>query len=229
MKKTYFNWSTGKDSALALHKLMQNNDYSVDHLLTSVNTHHDRVTMHGLRRSLMEKQLESIGLPNSTLELPENPSMEEYDEIMNTKIQFFKENGFSHAAFGDIFLEDLKSYRDEKLASAGLKGLYPLWKQDTKDLIEEFIELGFKTIIVSINLEKLPQEFCGRIIDKGFLEDLPKSVDPCGENGEFHTFCFDGPIFNNPVNFKIGEQIIRSYSNPTRPAKEVKYAFQELL
>ncbi len=207
---------------------MQMEDYSVDHLLTSVNAHHSRVSMHGLRRSLMEKQLESIGLPYSTLELPENPSMEEYDELMHAKIQYFKANGFSHSAFGDIFLEDLRKYRDEKLASVGLEGIYPLWKRDTKELLEEFLSLGFKTILISINLEKLPQEFCGRVIDESFLADLPAEVDPCGENGEFHTFCFDGPIFKEAISFEIGEQIIRSYPNPSEPGKEVKYAFQEL-
>ena len=227
-KKTFFNWSTGKDSAFALWKLLQDPQYSVEHLLTSVNSHFDRVSMHGLRRSLLERQLDALNIPASTLELPEAPSMEEYDDLMRSKIQSLKKQGFTHAAFGDIFLEDLKTYRDKKLAEEGLTGVYPLWKISTKELLTDFIDQGFKTILISINLNQMPEEFCGRIIDKEFLKDLPKNVDPCGENGEFHTFCFDAPIFEKPISFELGEKEFRSYPDPTNKDNSIRYAFQDL-
>ena len=212
--KTYFNWSSGKDSALALHYLLQDRNYSIEHLLTAVNAFHDRVSMHGLRRKLLELQIASLGIPHSTIELPEQPSMKEYESMMKQAVSQLHKKGFNYAAFGDIFLEDLKKYREQQLAIMDIRAVFPLWKRDTRQLLEEFIELGFKAIIICINADILDVSFAGRIIDKEFINDLPSGVDPCGENGEFHTFCFDGPIFNKAIPFEIGEKVYREYNAP---------------
>lgn len=211
--KTYFNWSSGKDSALALHYLLQDKNYSVEYLLTSVNAHHDRVSMHGLRRELLQQQVDAIGIPNGTVELPEQPTNAAYETLMRQKTGQLKASGFAYAAFGDIFLEDLKSYREQQLAPMGIKTVFPLWKKDTGQLMQEFIASGFKAITVCVNGAVLDDSFVGRTIDQDFISDLPKGVDICGENGEFHTFCYDGPIFKHPVKFSIGETVLREYKN----------------
>lgn len=212
--KTYFNWSTGKDSALALYYLLQNQDYVVNELITTVNSHYNRVSMHGLRNELLYAQTKSIGITASFIELPEMPNMETYEQEMNATVSRLKRDGFTHSAFGDIFLEDLRQYRENHLAKQGFKAVFPIWKRDTKALLNEFLDLGFKTIIVCARSQYFDKDFVGNIIDKNFIDNLPEGVDPCGENGEFHTFCFDGPIFKNPIDFTIGEKIYREYNNP---------------
>lgn len=211
--KTYFNWSSGKDSALALYYLLQDNNYNVDCLFTSVNSHYNRVSMHGLRKELLQKQIEAIGLPSKIVELPAQPTNEEYESILKEKVNELLNENYEYAAFGDIFLEDLKLYREQQLAPYGIKTAFPLWKKDTKELLNQFLDLGFKTIIVCVDGSKLDSSFAGRIIDKDFIDDLPEGVDICGENGEFHTFCFDGPYFKQPVKFTKGEIIYREYDN----------------
>lgn len=210
-QKTYFNWSAGKDSALALHYLLQSEDYQVERLLTSMNAHFNRVSMHGIRRILVEQQARSIGLPLSTIELPEEPDMETYEKRMRAAIDPLRAEGFTTAAFGDIYLEDLRAYREEQLISLKMSACFPLWKRDTRDLLSEFLKLGFKTVVVSVKSELLDESFVGRVLDQDFLADLPANVDPCGENGEFHTFCFDGPIFSQAVEFTVGEKIYKEY------------------
>lgn len=213
--KTFFNWSTGKDASLALFHLLKDENYSVDCLLTSVNAHYDRISMHGVRRELLEQQAAAVGIPLTTIELPEEPSMEVYEKVLTNKLNGLMEEGYTTSAFGDIFLEDLKSYRENQLAKIGMKACFPIWKRDTKELLEEFIALGFKAIVVCIKSELLDASFAGRIIDESFINDLPDNVDICGENGEFHTFCFDGPIFKQPVQFEIGEKTYKEYQNPS--------------
>lgn len=212
MKKTYFNWSSGKDSALALYKMLQNSEYSIDLLVTTTNKDFRRVSMHGLREELLEKQAESLGLELQKIPFSANVTMDDYSATMKTAMTSLVEQGFTHGVFGDIFLEDLKDYRDSKLAEVGVEGVYPLWKQDTKALLAEFLELGFKAITVCVKAKLLGEEFVGRVIDEQFIKDLPDNVDVCGENGEFHTFVFDGPIFSKPIDFKIGEKVLRSYT-----------------
>ena len=212
--KTYFNWSSGKDSALALYHLLQDETYSVEQLITTVNTHYNRVTMHGLRKALLIAQTEALGIKSSLIELPEMPSMDTYEDIMLKTVTTLKDDNFTHSAFGDIYLEDLKVYRENQLASQNIKAIFPLWKRNTKQLITEFIALGFKTIVVCANSKYFDQDFVGTIIDENFIDNLPEGVDPCGENGEFHTFCFDGPIFKNPIPFTIGEKVYREYKAP---------------
>ena len=212
--RSYFNWSGGKDSALALYYALQNNTYAIERLLTNVNNQYRRVSMHGVREELVEAQAEAIGLPLQKLILPDQPSMLEYETYMMQTMTGLQEEGFSHAFFGDIFLEDLKHYLEAQLAKLNFSAVFPLWKRDTTALVHEFIDLGFKTVVVCTKAELLDESFTGRIIDKDFLKDLPKNVDPCGENGEFHTFVFDGPIFQYPVSFTIGEKVFREYKAP---------------
>ncbi|WP_363317916.1 ATP-binding protein [uncultured Algibacter sp.] len=200
--KTYFNWSSGKDSALALYHLLQDNRYSVDELITTVNSHFNRVSMHGLRKELLIAQTNALNIPASLIELPEMPSMEVYEQKMIDTVLRLKKDGFTHTAFGDIFLEDLRVYRENQLAKQNIKAVFPLWKRDTKALLNEFLNLGFKTIIVCANSKYFDEDFVGTVIDENFIKNLPEGVDPCGENGEFHTFCFDGPIFKTPIKFK---------------------------
>ncbi|WP_165733981.1 diphthine--ammonia ligase [Polaribacter sp. 20A6] len=212
MKKTYFNWSSGKDSALALYKILQDPTYNLDLLVTTINKDFNRVSMHGLRNELLYKQAESIGINLKTIEFPADVTMDLYAEIMKEAMDSLVENKYSHTIFGDIFLEDLKAYRDTKLAEVHITGVYPLWKKDTKEVLQEFLDLGFKAITVCVNAKLLGEEFVGRVIDEQFIKDLPDNVDVCGENGEFHTFVFDGPIFKTPIDFTIGEKVLRSYT-----------------
>ena len=209
-----FNWSSGKDSALALYKILKNTDYEIQSLLTSVNTQYQRVSMHGLRVELLEQQAQKMGLPLKIVFIPEMPTMEVYEAVMQETLTQFKTEGVTHSIFGDIFLEDLRHYREEKLATMGFEGVFPLWKIPTHDLIQEFLGLGFKTIVVCVNEKFLDKSFVGRVIDQQFIKDLPEGVDVCGENGEFHTFTFDGPLFTTPINFEIGEIVYRKYEQP---------------
>lgn len=212
--KAIFNWSSGKDSALALYKILKEEKFEVTSLLTSINKEFQRISMHGVHVSLLEKQAESLGFPLIKMELPKEPSMEEYREIMGRTMTEIQSQGITHSIFGDIFLEDLKKYREDQLRSIGMEGVFPLWKINTTDLIREFLDLGFKTIVVCVNETYLDKSFAGRIIDEDFIKDLPENVDVCGENGEFHTFTFNGPLFKNPVEFEIGEIVKKTYPKP---------------
>lgn len=213
-KKALFNWSSGKDSALTLYKILQNPEYKIEYLLTSVNQQFQRISMHGVRVELLEAQAKSIGLPLEILQVPEMPTMEVYENVMTKTLTELKSKGITHSVFGDIFLEDLRKYREDQLAKIGFEGVFPIWKIPTKELIQEFISLGFKTIVVCVNERYLDKSFVGRIIDQDFINDLPENVDVCGENGEFHTFAFDGPIFSKPIDFEIGEIVYRKYEKP---------------
>ncbi len=225
--KALFNWSSGKDSALALYKTLQEDHYEVTTLLTSINHEFQRISMHGVHVSLLEQQASALGIPLVKMELPQEPSMEEYQAIMNKTMGEIQTLGVTHSIFGDIFLEDLRKYREEQLNKIGIQAVFPLWKRNTSDLINEFLSLGFKTIVTCVNGTYLDKSFAGRIIDQQFLDELPDTVDPCGENGEFHTFTFDGPIFTNPVQFEIGETVKKTYPKPKTDTGEEdgKYLF----
>ncbi|WP_336717084.1 diphthine--ammonia ligase [Chryseobacterium mucoviscidosis] len=212
--KAIFNWSSGKDSALALYKILKEEKFEVISLLTSINKEFQRISMHGVHVSLLEKQAESLGFPLIKMELPKEPTMEEYRELMSKTMNDLKSRGITHSIFGDIFLEDLKKYREDQLRSIGMEGVFPLWNINTTDLIREFLDLGFKTIVTCVNETYLDKSFAGRIIDEDFIKDLPENVDVCGENGEFHTFTFNGPLFKNPVEFEIGEIVKKTYPKP---------------
>ncbi|OIQ39158.1 MAG: ATP-binding protein [Bacteroidetes bacterium MedPE-SWsnd-G1] len=224
--KAYFNWSSGKDASIALYKLIQQQELHIDLLVTTINKHYNRVSMHGLPKGLLEAQAKSITIPLHCIELPENPDMDTYNAIMTKEVTALKEMGYENCVFGDIFLEDLRNYREQQLK--GIQCHFPLWKKDTTDLLQEFIDLGFKAIIVCCSDSKLGKEFIGKEIDNSFLDTLPKDVDPCGENGEFHTFCYDGPIFKHPIKFSKGETILRKYPDP-KGGKSVGFWFQDLI
>lgn len=221
----FFNWSGGKDSALALHKVMESGAVTIQCLLTNMNTVHGRVSMHGVRRSLVEAQAAAIGLPLRLVELPEQPTMEVYEAAMLQQVQALKAAGCSQAIFGDIFLEDLKTYREQKLQQAGVDCVFPLWKMNTAELMNEFISLGFKALVVCVNERWLNSSFCGREIDAAFINDLPRGVDICGENGEYHSFVYDGPIFQKPVAFKKGKMVRRQYEAPGNGDSVGSYGF----
>ncbi|WP_374948225.1 diphthine--ammonia ligase [Mucilaginibacter sp.] len=212
MTSCIFNWSGGKDSALALYHCLQNPDLDIRYLVTTINDAADRISMHGVRTELLIQQAESIGIPLYQIRLPEMPNMEDYDNIMAHHLAYFKIEGITHSIFGDIHLEDLKAYRDARLTEAGLTGIYPIWKRDTHELINEFLGLGFGTVIACVQ-DRL-KDFAGKVITPHLVKSLPDGVDVCGENGEFHTFAFQGPIFKKPINYKTGELVFKDYTSP---------------
>src|ERR1700739_633885 len=212
MKKCIFNWSGGKDSALALYHCLQNPELDIKYLVTTINDAADRISMHGVRVELLEKQAESIGIPLYQVRLPEMPGMKEYDDVMRATLEHFQSEGITHAIFGDIFLEDLKAYRDARLAEVGMTGIYPLWKRDTTELINEFFDLGFETVIACTQ-ERL-ERIVGKEITPELVMSLPEDVDVCGENGEFHTFAFKGPIFKKEIGYRLGEKVFKQYAAP---------------
>jgi len=208
-QKALFCWSGGKDSALALHKILQEDKYEVIALLTTLNREFKRVSMHGVREELLEKQAASIGLPLIKMYVSEGTN-QEYEQEMEKLLLEYKAKGVTKIIFGDIFLEDLRAYRESNLAKVGLAAEFPLWKKNTKNLIEEFFNLGFKTIICCVNDAYLDENSVGVELDKKFVNQLSSNIDPCGENGEFHTFCYAGPIFKFPVEFGSGEKIYKA-------------------
>lgn len=211
MKKAFINWSSGKDAAFALYYLQQDRDSLVEKLVTTVNTDLQRISMHGLRKELLIEQAKSIDLPLHIIPLEGNVSMEVYDSQMRAATEKLVHEGYTHSIFGDIFLEDLRAYRERQLREVGLEGIFPLWKKDTKQLIRDFLDSGFKATTVCVNAKLLDRSFCGRVVNEDFLNDLPEGIDPCGENGEFHTFVYDGPNFSFPIKFKIGEKVLKTY------------------
>lgn len=220
------NWSGGKDSAFALFRILKNPKYNVGGLLTSVNAANKRISMHGVSLDLLQKQAENIGLPLHLLQLPESTDMENYNDLMKQTMQQFSDDGFTISAFGDIFLEDLRVYREKQLSEIGWDAVFPLWGENTLDLVREFISLGFKTRVCAINNQYLGSEFLGRDIDEDFIKSLPSNVDPCGENGEFHTFVYEAPIFKNNIEIKNGEVVKKNYFHD---GKSYAYEFMDLL
>lgn len=219
IQKIILNWSGGKDATMALYYLLYKNPNAIMGLLTSISLPQNRISMHGVRAELLELQTKSLGLPLYKMELPEMPSMETYENNTRTILTDLKNKGATHMAYGDIFLEDLKIYREQLLAPLGLSPVFPLWKIPTQQLLHDFINKGFKSIICCVNDQYLDKSFVGRIIDENFINDLPPNVDCCGENGEYHSFVFDGPIFKNPIHFKKGELVYKEYPAPEKDKK----------
>jgi len=213
-KKALFNWSGGKDSSIALYRILKQKEYSVDTLYTSVNSSNDRISMHGVQLELLKRQAESIGIPLEILRLPEQPSMKEYNQLITEELMNFKKEGYSHSIYGDIFLEDLRLYREKLIHELGITIVFPIWKENTRSLVKKFVDDGFKAVTVCIKADKLSKEFAGRQIDHEFINDLPKNVDPCGENGEFHSFVYDGPLFSKPIDIRIGDLTYQEYKAP---------------
>ena len=202
-------WSGGKDSSLALHELQRTGAYRVAALLTTVTEGYDRISMHGVRRQLLEKQAKSLGYPLGIVLIPRTCTDEVYGARMKQVLERWLRRGATGVVFGDLFLEDVRAYRERNLGRVGMKGLFPLWKSDTRELARRFIDLGFKGIVTCVDSKALSGEFVGRDYDEQFLEELPAAIDPCGENGEFHTFVYDGPIFRERVDVIRGEIVLR--------------------
>lgn len=209
MDKILFAWSGGKDSAMALHKIKKNPNIEVAALLTTVTRDYNRISMHGVRCELLEQQAESIGLPLEKVFISPQSSNEDYEAAMRESLEKCKAQGVIGVAFGDLFLEDLRKYREDKLAQAGLIGIFPIWMRNTSELAREFISLGFKAIVSCADSQANTGEFAGREFDEHLLAELPKECDPCFENGECHSFVYDGPIFGKPIQVKKGEIVLR--------------------
>lgn len=201
------SWSGGKDSGFAIYKLLQEENYLVDSLFTTITEDYQRVSIQGVRESLLEKQAESLGMPLRKMYIPKDCPNEIYQQRMDEMLESLQKEGITAVMFGDILLEDVKTYRENLVRNHGLKAVFPLWGQDTNKLIHDFIKKGFKTVTTCVDTDQLPGKFLGRVIDSDFLKELPNKADPCGENGEFHTFLFDGPLFKKKIEIIVGDKI----------------------
>lgn len=207
--KAWLAWSSGKDSAWALHMLRRSGEFDVVALLTTVNRTHQRVAMHAVREVLVEMQAEAAGLPLVKVSIPSPCTNEVYEQAMAEAMARARADGVTHVAFGDLFLEDIRAYREKNLAACGMTPVFPLWLQDTRRLADEMIAGGLSAFLTCIDPRKLDRSFAGRRFDPQFLRDLPGSVDPCGENGEFHTFASAGPMFSRQIRVSAGEIVER--------------------
>jgi uncharacterized protein (TIGR00290 family) len=219
VQNVLFCWSGGKDSSLALYEIMKSGTYSVKSLLTTITDDYDRISMHGVRTVLLEQQVRALNLSLEKVLIGRQSSNEEYEEKMTTVLAHYKNSGINSVVFGDIFLEDLRTYRENNLAKLHMNAIFPLWKKDSIYLANSFIDLGFKAILTCVDTTFLDLSFTGREFDKTLLSDLPSSVDPCGENGEFHTFVYDGPIFDREIRITKGEIVL----------KDERFSFCDLL
>jgi uncharacterized protein (TIGR00290 family) len=208
-EKVLVSWSGGKDSAYALHELVQANGYEIAALLTTLTAGYERISMHGVRRALLERQAESLRYPLEQMLIPQQCTNEEYERLMGTALMKYSSLGVSGVVFGDLFLEDVRNYREERLGGIGMHGIFPIWGMDTSQLAQDFIARGFRAIVVCVDTEVLDGEYAGREYDRQFLADLPAGIDPCGENGEFHTFVYDGPLFSWSIKLEKGERVLR--------------------
>lgn len=208
-EKILVSWSGGKDSSMMLYEIQKAGRYEIAALLTTVTESYDRISMHGVRNALLERQAESLGLPLCKISIPKKSTNEVYETRMKKTLEEYQAKGVNRVAFGDLFLADIKAYREKQLSKIGMTGIFPLWKKDTAKLLRKFIAFGFKAVICCIDPRTLDVRFAGRLIDEKFQTDLPPHVDPCGENGEFHSFVFDGPNFKRPIKFSIGEVVLR--------------------
>jgi len=209
MKKALLSWSSGKDSAWALHVMRQDFDFDVTGLFCTINQEFDRVAMHAVRVALLQQQADSIGLPIRLIPIPHPCSNADYAKIMGEFVSRERDSGVEHFAFGDLFLEDIREYREKSLSGSGIRPIFPIWGLDTRVLSATMLEAGLRAQITCVDPKKLAAEFSGREFDANFLKDLPPAVDPCGENGEFHSFAFDGPVFGQRINFELGETTTR--------------------
>lgn len=207
--KLLLSWSSGKDSAWTLHRLRQSDAYDIVGLVTTVNQEYERVAMHGVRQSLLEQQATAVGLPVWHVALPHPCTNDEYERRMRALIARAREAGVSHMAFGDLFLEDIRTYRERQLQGTGLTPVFPLWGTNTRALAYEMIEGGLRAVLTCVDPKRLPADLAGSQFDTTLLAHLPSDVDPCGENGEFHTFCHAGPMFDKRIDVDIGATVVR--------------------
>jgi uncharacterized protein (TIGR00290 family) len=209
VERVNLSWSGGKDSALAFRELSHDPHYEIRSLLTTITEGYDRISMHGVRISLLDQQAKALAMPLVKVAIPQSANNEQYESRMREALARERANGVTTVAFGDIFLEDIRRYREEKLSQVGMKAVFPIWKRDTRELALEFINAGFRAILTCVDSKQLDSSFVGRTFDRSLLRDLPSKVDPCGENGEFHTFVYAGPIFGQPIPVRKGEIVLR--------------------
>ncbi|HET7442809.1 MAG TPA: ATP-binding protein [Terriglobales bacterium] len=209
MKRTLLSWSSGKDSAWSLYLLQKQNEYEVVGLLTTFNRAVDRVAMHGVRRALVEAQGKAAGIPLWDVDLPSPCSNAAYERIMGETCQAAVQAGIEYIAFGDLFLEDIRRYREKQLQGSGLQPIFPVWGLHTRELAQSMISSGLRAKLACVDCKLLAAEFVGREFDEKLLSELPAGTDPCGENGEFHSFVYDGPMFRHPVSVAVGEVVPR--------------------
>ncbi|MFZ3587699.1 diphthine--ammonia ligase [Bacillus sp. DJP31] len=205
-KRIVISFSGGKDSTLALHRLMTSDEWEIDSLFTTITEDYKRTSIHGVRETLLEQQASSLGIPLRKAYIPKACSNELYEQIMGKEVQKMMDDNVTHMMFGDIHLEDVKEYREKMLSQTSLKPVFPLWGEDPKKIMNEFLHLGFQTVLTCVDSKQLDSAFVGRVIDHEFIKDLPSGVDFCGENGEFHTFVFKGPIFETEINFIVSDE-----------------------
>jgi uncharacterized protein (TIGR00290 family) len=209
MEKALFCWSGGKDSALALQEIQRGNQHEIVSLLTTITEDYDRISMHGVRRILLEHQAKSLSLPLTKVFIPIACSDEQYEAKIKKTLAHCKDEGVSMVVFGDIFLEEVRRYREDRLSQMEMRGLFPIWGEDTAHLSQRFITQGFAAVITCVDTRVLDKSFAGRLIDRDLLSQLPDNIDPCGENGEYHSFVFDGPIFKEKIDYVPGEEVLR--------------------
>jgi uncharacterized protein (TIGR00290 family) len=207
--RALLSWSGGKDSSLALHEVRKSKDFEVVSLLTTLTKDFDRVSMHGVRKALLDIQASRIGLPVEEVWLSKGATNAEYESELSEALAHSRARGVRSVIFGDLFLEDIRKYREERLSAMNMTAVFPIWKKDTKELASYFIKEGFKAILCTVDPRALDGTFCGREFDESLLSDFPAGVDPCGENGEFHTFVYGGPIFQKDLDVRKGEVVLR--------------------
>lgn len=228
MAKYLMSWSGGKDSALALYHCLKGDMLNICGLVTTVNEANNRISMHGVAVELLRQQAESIGIPLFVIPLPENCTLSHYEVTISDFLKKSISDGVEGIVFGDIFLEDIRKYREAQLEKDGLKAIFPLWGLSTELVASEFLSLGFKSIVTCIDGGILNENLVGHYYSSQFLGVLPPGVDPCGENGEFHTFVTDGPIFSNPISVELGERVVKEYPNP-QGGEPKRFWFVDLL
>ncbi|PTU31434.1 diphthine--ammonia ligase [Stenotrophobium rhamnosiphilum] len=215
--KAVMAWSGGKDSSLALHRVLSQGDYEVTALLTTLSSEFRRISMHGVREELLEQQAQSLGISLVKMEVLERTNIA-YEKELERHLREFKSQGVEAVIFGDIHLVDLRAYRETILDRVGLKGIFPLWQEAPQALLNEFFAEGFRSVTCCVDAQRLGEEHVGRVLDAAFVQSLPADVDVCGENGEYHSYCFDGPIFQRPVAYSLGEKQFRPLVlNPANP------------
>lgn len=226
MQDVVLNWSSGKDAALAFYYLQQSNNYRVKVLLTSVSETYGRVSMHGIKETILDLQAQHMGMPLQKIYLPEQADMAAYNRIMSAAVNKVKADGINAMAFGDIFQEDLRQYREKQLSTSGMQAVFPLWQKDTVSLVQEIEDKGIKAMIVCVNAHNLGKEFLGRYVNRDLLNELPPGIDPCGEHGEFHTLVIDAPYFKGPLPVRKGEIVHRAYRLDEN--KDARFYFMDI-
>lgn len=220
-------WSGGKDSALALERILSGEEHEVKALLTTLHGPGHRISMHGVREALLDEQAERMGIPMHKLKLSEGGG-EEYEREMERMLRSFKEEGIEHVVFGDIFLEDLREYRERQLERVGMKGVFPLWKEDTSELLQEAYDSGIRTVLCCCREGTIGTEHLGKLLTPELVASFSEGVDPCGEYGEFHSFVVDAPFFERPIEVQSGEQVERSFPDPEGEG-EVRFFYLDLI